>query len=281
MPPIAPDVSGDPEAGGRSAAAAPAMTAYQAGGRGARDGHRLREVRLGVADDNFWGLYQTPRYAYMGGTSMAARSSPAGPPLSASTTSTSAGSSRARRSSRPRSSTVRSGSAATTRSPTTPLRPNYHQGFGGVDLTAIPNAAARLRLELADTWQTPEQFGRTGQRKRFTVAVSAVQLAPFRLCPGLASRICPAASTAERHQRTLCRPPRGTKHVGNAGPAPTGCSQISDCTNNVKVVRLDSPPQPGNFLDPGLRSQPACTDHRTSLWSSPARSASPLRRAPG
>jgi serine protease AprX len=124
-----------------------------------------------------------------------------------------------------------------------PTCPNYHQGFGCVDLTTtIPHAGQpALRLEAIDNWQTPaQQFTRTGQRQRYTFAVSGTL--PLRLC--LAWTDLPARGT-QNSLALMVQGPNNERWVGNTGLL--GALATPDPDNNVHVLRIDAPP-PGTYL---------------------------------
>jgi serine protease AprX len=243
-PPIADQrVSGDPEC----------MAAFSS--RGPCDDRRIKpdivapgtdivSTRSDIApDDHFWGLVDdNPAYAYMGGTSMACPlvagcaalvrqyfvdervTSPSAALLKATLVNG------ARWLSGPDSVADRE------------ARPNFHQGFGAVNLTTtMPNPAEPdLRLEFVDCWETPNlQLGETGERRRFQVDVEAGM--PLRLC--MAYTDLPGRSL-QNDLSVMVQDPTGAKIAGN-----TGLPEItrSDVDNNVEVIRVDDP-TPGRWL---------------------------------
>jgi serine protease AprX len=121
--------------------------------------------------------------------------------------------------------------------------PNYHQGFGCLDLRAtIPHPATpALRLEVLDPWQTPaQQFARTGQRFRFRFRVGGTL--PLRIC--LAWTDLPARGT-QNSLAFMVQGPGNQRWVANTGLH--GALTSPDPDNNVQFVRLDSPPA-GDYL---------------------------------
>ena len=243
-PPIADQrVSGDPEC----------MAAFSS--RGPCDDRRIKpdivapgtdivSTRSDIApDDHFWGLVDdNPAYAYMGGTSMACPlvagcaalvrqyfvdervTSPSAALLKATLVNG------ARWLSGPDSVADRE------------ARPNFHQGFGAVNLTTtVPNPAEPdLRLEFVDCWETPNlQLGETGERRKFQVDVEAGM--PLRLC--MAYTDLPGRSL-QNDLSVMVQDPTGAKIAGN-----TGLPEItrSDVDNNVEVIRVDDP-APGRWL---------------------------------
>jgi hypothetical protein len=127
-----------------------------------------------------------------------------------------------------------------------PGEPNFHQGFGRIDMAAtVPSPLTpKLRLAFADTWQTPAQtFKKTGQRFRYHIKVG----------PGLALRLClawtdPGARGLQNSLVLLVDNGGPIKWVGNAQAATllNVAGGPRDPNNNVQVVRVDAP-QPGVY----------------------------------
>jgi hypothetical protein len=122
--------------------------------------------------------------------------------------------------------------------------PNFHQGFGCVDLPAtLPTAhAPGLRLEFVDPWQTPDAwFTMTGQRRRWRFQVAAGT--PLRVC--LAWTDAPARGLQNNLNLFLEHQPTARKWTGNAD-LPLAITS-PDVENNVEVVRLATP-DAGEYL---------------------------------
>ena len=123
-------------------------------------------------------------------------------------------------------------------------QPNFHQGFGAVDmLSAIPNPERPdLRLVFADDWTSGSLlFSYTGQRFRFIV--SAGTELPLSLC--LAWTDLPSRALQNNLNMQVQCLATGEKWVGNAN-LPMGL-RMPDPDNNVELVRI---PQPvaGDYL---------------------------------
>ena len=243
-PPIADQrVSGDPEC----------MAAFSS--RGPCDDRRIKpdivapgtdivSTRSGIAPDgHFWGLVDdNPAYAYMGGTSMAC-------PLVAGCAALVRQYFVDERDTSPSAALLKATLVNGARWLSGPdsladreARPNFHQGFGAVNLTTtVPNPAeSDLRLEFVDCWETPNlQLGETGERRRFEVDV--VGGVPLRLC--MAYTDLPGRSL-QNDLSVMVQDPTGAKIAGN-----TGLPEItkSDVDNNVEVIRVDDP-APGRWL---------------------------------
>ena len=124
--------------------------------------------------------------------------------------------------------------------------PNYHQGFGRIDVSqSIPNPfLPELKLVFADTWKDSQQIiSETGDRVRYEVKVG--KRLPLRICLAWTD---PGARALQNSLVLLVDDSKGTKWVGNAQAATL--LNISggprDPNNNVQIVRIEEP-EPGNY----------------------------------
>ena len=123
------------------------------------------------------------------------------------------------------------------------LSPNYHQGFGAVYMpTTLPNAAwPKLRLAFRDEWHDPAgMLARTGRRRRFKVQVKGDS--PLRIC--LAWTDGPHRSL-QNNLDLLVEDPKGAKWIGNAKLFHS--PSLTDRDNNVEAVRIGAP-TPGEYV---------------------------------
>lgn len=123
--------------------------------------------------------------------------------------------------------------------------PNFHQGFGRVDMAnSIPSSLApNLRLEFVDSWRTPEVFERTGQSFRWQI--TAGDKLPLRAC--LAWTDLPLRGL-QNQLLLLMDDQQGEKFTGNSDAAATLkiAGMIADPNNNVQIVRVEKV-RPGPF----------------------------------
>ena len=103
-----------------------------------------------------------------------------------------------------------------------------HQGFGRIDLAAVAKPAAGVSFHLDQT----RRVG-TGQSRRMTVSVTS-SAAPLRIA--LAYSDYPGTSLVNNLNLILTAPD-GTVWVGNQAPG----GAALDTTNNVEVVHIDAP----------------------------------------
>lgn len=194
---------------------------------------------------HFWDEYPSnPRYAFMGGTSMAA-------PLVSGCAALVRQYLVAERGHEPSAALLKAILINGTRWLTADDAiadhshcPNYHQGFGAVYLPwSIPNEREPdLRLEFADTWREPgRQFGSTGQALRYLVTVRGGRR--LRIC--LAYTDISGRAIQNNLNLFVQYLESGKKWIGNEqirsdlrGP---------DRDNNVEIVRMDNPPV-GRYL---------------------------------
>jgi len=239
-PPVAGEsISGDPES----------MAAFSS--RGPCDDYRIKPDVVAPGTDivscksslaplrNFWGPHANANYAYMGGTSMAA------PLVAGCAALVREYYAKTRTTSEPSAALVKATIINGTRRLSAPSSiadhpdtPNYHQGFGCVDMAhTIPNPTQPgLKLEFFDNWQQPQtQFRTTGERRRFQVTVGAGQ--PLRICLAYTD---PPSRALQNNLNLLLQDPTGKKWMGNE-QVPMSL-HIPDPTNNVEIIRIAAPP---------------------------------------
>lgn len=122
--------------------------------------------------------------------------------------------------------------------------PNFHQGFGCVHMPwAIPNPGEPdLKLEFRDTWKdASQQLAATGDRFRYRITAGNAR--PLRFC--LAYTDTPARALQNNLNMFVQSLSTNQKWVGNA-ELPQQLSPV-DGENNVEIVRIDAPPA-GDYM---------------------------------
>lgn len=196
-----------------------------------------RSSEVDHPDQHFWALHANPAYAYLGGTSMAA-------PMVAGAAAlvrqwlTDQGLA-------PSAALLRALLVNGTRwlasddaGAGMPALPNYHQGFGMVHLPGtLPGLGDDvLRVEMADTWQTPgRQFTRAGQAHRWSIEVGDARA--LRVTMVYADH---PGRGAQTDLNVYVERPDRTKALSNAGWPDQGTSPL-DGQNTTEVIRIEQP----------------------------------------
>ncbi|HEU5218963.1 MAG TPA: S8 family serine peptidase, partial [Gemmatimonadales bacterium] len=246
LPPIANEkVSGDAEC----------LSAFSS--RGPCQEHRIKPDVVAPGTDilstrsvkaplrNFWGPDPlNPKYAYMGGTSMAT-------PLVTGCAALVRQYYEKARNHQPSAALVKATLINGTRKLTGadsiadfPDLPNYHQGFGAVDLTGtVPNPARPdLKLEYWDNWNdAASHFKVIGSRVRLRFTIEAG--GPLRLC--LAYTDAPGVGVQNDLNLFLEVPGSPNKLFGN-DKVPRGFNG-PDAIDNVEIIRIENAP-PGQYM---------------------------------
>ena len=195
---------------------------------------------------NFWGPAKdnNPKYAFMGGTSMAT-------PLVSGCAAQVRQYYVSKRTHEPSAALLKATLINGTRRLTGadavadyPDLPNYHQGFGAVYLpgTLPDEAGSNFRLEFFDNWQDPAtHFKATGQRLRFRFDVAAG--GALRVC--MAYTDVPGRGVQNNLNLFLELPGAANKLFGNE-KVPRGFNG-PDPNNNVEIIRIDDA-APGQYM---------------------------------
>jgi len=119
-----------------------------------------------------------------------------------------------------------------------PKQPNYHQGFGCVDVpSAIPDVLdPNQRLEFIDNWKDPLTQLASDQRRRWQFTLQAG--GTLRLC--LVHTDPPGRALQNNINLLLEKPGGGPKLFGNM-QLPMSLNQ-PDAVNNVEMIRIQNAP---------------------------------------
>jgi serine protease AprX len=124
--------------------------------------------------------------------------------------------------------------------------PNFHQGFGRIDMSnTVPSPLSpQLRLAYEDTWKDSDQvLKRTGEL--FCYRLDAGNAMPLRICLAWTD---PEARGLQNSLLLLVENPAKKKWVGNDAAATllNVAGGPRDPNNNVQVVRI-AKPEPGEY----------------------------------
>jgi serine protease AprX len=125
--------------------------------------------------------------------------------------------------------------------------PNFHQGFGRIDMAnTLPNPTVPgMQLAFDDTWQHAARILKdSGQRVRYRLQLGAN--VPLRICLTWTDH---PANGLQNRLVLLVDDGAGQKWIGNTGAAAvlTISGNPLDPHNNVQVVRVPNP-KAGNYM---------------------------------
>jgi hypothetical protein len=122
-------------------------------------------------------------------------------------------------------------------------QPNYHQGFGRVDMNrSLPDVISPAqRLEFIDNWKDPGTQLHSDQRRRWVIQVA----------PGSDLRLClaytdPPGRAIQNNLNMLVEVPGQVQKLFGNMQVPMSLNQ-PDATNNVEVLRITNAPA-GQYL---------------------------------
>ncbi len=123
--------------------------------------------------------------------------------------------------------------------------PNFHQGFGCVDMSnTIPAPDARFALAFDDRWEDRTQWlPREGARARFRVDLD--RAGELRVCIAWTD---PPARGRQNNLRLMVELPDGSRRSGNAERAGRILERPGDEVNNVLSVRVPDAPAGAYFV---------------------------------
>jgi hypothetical protein len=120
-------------------------------------------------------------------------------------------------------------------------RPNFHQGFGCVDMSlTLPLAGDGWRLAFLDTWVHDDLALSSDDRHRWAFELDAP--GELRLCLAFTD---PPKRALQHNLDLWLEDPAGNKHFGN--PELPSLVGGEDTVNNVEIIRIPAA-VPGSYL---------------------------------